>query len=330
MNSNQMKAIVASGYGTPEVLKFTSVERPAPGQKDVLIKVIASAATTADTMMLSGKPYVARLFVGLTKPKHPIPGTGFAGVVEAVGSDVTQFAVGDEVFGETTLGFSTNAEYVVVPANGVILPKPASLPFAEAASYCDGHLTSYNFLKRIAQVQPGQRVLVNGAAGSLGTSAIQIAKYLGAHVTGVCSSRNAGLIKSLGADEVIDYQKQDFTRLNARYNIIFDTVGKISYAKAKKVLTERGMYLSPVLRFSLLMQMITSSLFGKKKAKFEATGANADDTLKTLLLEVVDLHKNGKLKTVIDRQYPLERVAEAHHYIACGHKKGNVVIVVAA
>ncbi|CAD5249392.1 MULTISPECIES: NAD(P)-dependent alcohol dehydrogenase [unclassified Imperialibacter] len=330
MNANQMKAIVASGYGTPEVLKFTSVEKPTPGPKDVLVKVIASAATTADTMMLTGKPYIARLFIGLTKPKHPIPGTGFAGVIEAIGSEVTQFAVCDEVFGETTLGFSTNAEYVVVPANGVILPKPASLHFAEAASYCDGHLTSYNFLKRIAQVQPGQRVLVNGAAGSLGTSAIQIANYLGAHVTGVCSSKNTGLIKSLGADEVIDYQKQDFTRLTTQYDIIFDTVGKISFTKAKKVLAEPGMYLSPVLRFSLLMQMIASSLFGKKKAKFEATGANADDTLKVLLLEVVELHKNGHLKTVIDRQYPLERVAEAHHYIACGHKKGNVVIVVAA
>ncbi|WP_416864615.1 MAG: NAD(P)-dependent alcohol dehydrogenase [Imperialibacter sp.] len=330
MKANQMKAIVASGYGTPEVLKFTSVEKPIPGPKDVLVKVMASAATTADAMMLTGKPYVARLFVGLTKPKHPIPGTGFAGVVEAVGSEVTQFAVGDEVFGETTLGFSTNAEYVVVPANGVMLPKPTSLPFAEAASYCDGHLTSYNFLKRIAQVQSGQRVLVNGAAGSLGTSAIQIAKYLGAHVTGVCSSKNTGMVKSLGADEVIDYQKQDFTRLTAQYDVIFDTVGKTPFAKAKKALTERGMYLSPVLRFSLLMHMITSSLFGKKKAKFEATGANADDTLKTTLLEVIELHNNGHLKTVIDRQYPLERVAEAHHYIACGHKKGNVVIVVAA
>ncbi|MEQ8413446.1 MAG: NAD(P)-dependent alcohol dehydrogenase [Imperialibacter sp.] len=330
MNANQMKAIVASGYGTPEVLKFTSVEKPTPGPKDVLIKVIASAATTADTMMVTGKPYIARLFVGLTKPKHPITGTGFAGIVEAIGSEVGNFSVGDEVFGETTLGFSTNAEYVVVPASGVMLPKPASLPFTEAASYCDGHLTSYNFLKRIAQVQPGQRVLVNGAAGSLGTSAIQIAKYLGAHVTGVCSSKNAGMVKSLGADEVIDYQKQDFTRLATKYDVIFDTVGKSSFTKAKNVLAERGMYLSPVLKFPLLMQMIASSLWGKKKAKFEATGANADDTLKTLLLDVVELHNNGHLKTVIDRQYPLERVAEAHHYIACGHKKGNVVIVVAA
>ncbi|MEQ8812981.1 MAG: NAD(P)-dependent alcohol dehydrogenase [Imperialibacter sp.] len=330
MNANQMKAIVASGYGTPEVLKFTSVEKPTPGPKDVLIKVIASAATTADTMMVTGKPYIARLFVGLTKPKHPITGTGFAGIVEAIGSEVGNFSVGDEVFGETTLGFSTNAEYVVVPASGVMLPKPASLPFTEAASYCDGHLTSYNFLKRIAEVQSGQRVLVNGAAGSLGTSAIQIAKYLGAHVTGVCSSKNAGMVKSLGADEVIDYQKQDFTRLATKYDVIFDTVGKSSFTKAKNVLAERGMYLSPVLKFPLLMQMIASSLWGKKKAKFEATGANADDTLKTLLLEVVELHNNGHLKTVIDRQYPLERVAEAHHYIACGHKKGNVVIVVAA
>ena len=256
-------------------------------------------------------------------------GTGFAGVVEAIGTEVKNFAVGESVFGETTLGFSTNAEYVVVPADGVILHKPDSLPFAEAASYCDGHLTSYNFLKRIAQVKPGQKVLINGAAGSLGTSAVQIARHMGAHVTGVCSVKNTGIVKSLGVDEVIDYQKQDFTRLTTQYDVIFDTVGKSSFPQAKNVLTENGVYLSPVIKFSLLAQMMISSIFGKKKAKFEATGANNDRMLKALLQEVVHLHKNGKLKTVIDRQYPLERVAEAHHYISCGHKKGNVVIVVA-
>ena len=328
MKANQMKAMIATGYGTSEVLKFTLAEKPVPGPKDVLVKVKASSATTADTMMLTGKPYIARLFVGLTRPKYPIPGTGFAGVIEAAGSAVSHFSVGDEVFGETTLGFSANAEYVVVPASGVILPKPASLPFTEAASYGDGHLTSYNFLRRIAKIQPGQYVLINGAAGSLGTSAVQMAKYLGAHVTGVCSSKNVGMVRSLGADEVIDYQKQDFTRLTTRYDVIFDTVGKSSFTRAKKVLAGHGVYLSPVLRFSLLVQMLITTLFGKQKARFEATGVNGEGTLKALLQEVLELHENGKLKTVIDRQYPLERLAEAHHYISCGHKKGNVVIVV--
>jgi NADPH:quinone reductase-like Zn-dependent oxidoreductase len=330
MKANQMKAIVASGYGNSEVLKFTSVEKPNPGPGDILVKVVASSVTTADTMMLSGKPYIARLFVGLTKPKYPITGTGFAGTVEAVGSEVNNFSKGEEVFGETTLGFSANAEYVVVPANGIVLPKPASMSFTEAASYGDGAITSYNFLKRIAKVQPGQRVLINGAAGSLGTAAVQITRILGAHVTGVCSARNFGLIKSLGADEVIDYQKQDFTLMDAQYDIIFDTVGKSSFTRAKNVLSKKGIYLSPVLKFSLLLQMMSSALFGEKKAIFEATGANKEDTLKGLLEELVTFHKKGQLKIIIDRQYPLERVPQAYQYISCGHKKGNVVIVNAA
>jgi NADPH:quinone reductase-like Zn-dependent oxidoreductase len=219
---------------------------------------------------------------------------------------------------------------VVVPANGIILPKPASMSFTEAPCYGDGAITSYNFLKRIAKVQPGQRVLINGAAGSLGTAAVQIARNLGAHVTGVCSSRNIGLIKSLGADEVIDYQIQDYTHMNRQYDIIFDTVGKSSYTRAKNVLAKKGVYLSPVLKFSLLLQMILTSLFGEKKAIFEATGANKEGTLKRLLEELVEIHKKGKLKIVIDRQYPLERVPQAYQYISCGHKKGNVVIVNAA
>ena len=330
MQANQMKAIVASGYGSSEVLQLTSVEKPNPGPGDVLVKVAASSVTTADTMMLTGKPYIARLFVGLTKPKYPITGTGFAGTVEAIGSEVNNFTTGEEVFGETTLGFSTNAGYVVVPANGIILPKPVSMSFSEAASYGDGAITSYNFLKRIAKVQPGQRVLINGAAGSLGTAAVQIASILGAHVTGVCSARNIGLIKSLGADEVIDYQKQDFTDMDTQYDIIFDTVGKSSFTRSKNVLAKKGIYLSPVLKFSLLLQMMLTSLFGEKKAIFEATGANKEDTLKGLLEDLVKIHNKGQLKIIIDRQYPLERVPQAYQYISCGHKKGNVVIVNAA
>lgn len=329
MNATHMRAIIATGYGTADVLQLASVAQPKPGPKEVLVKVIASSATTADTMMLSGKPWIARLFIGLSKPKNPIPGTGFAGLIEAVGHEVSNFSIGDEVFGETTFGFSTNAEYVVVPADGVILPKPASLPFAEAACYCDGHLTSYNFLTRITRIKAGDHVLINGASGSLGTSAVQIAKYLGAQVTAVCSGKNAGLVKSLGADEVIDYQKADFSSLGQRYDVVFDTVGKSSFGKAKKVLKKSGMYLSPVLKFSLLLQILASSVVGNKKARFEATGANKADALRTMLSEVLELHKMGHLKTVTDRQYALERVAEAHRYIAGGHKKGNVTIIVA-
>jgi len=324
-----MKATVATGYGLPDVLRLQVVQKPIPKSDEVLVRVMTAAATTADAMMRTGKPYIARLFVGITKPKKAIPGTGFAGVVEQVGQGVTAFKKGDRVFGETTFGFSSNAEYLTISQNGVILPMPENLDFSEAANFCDGHLTSYNFLKEIAKVKPGQKVLINGASGALGTSAIQIARYMGAHVTAVCSGRNVGLVRSLGADEVIDYLQKDFTKSDRKYDYVYDTIGKSSFSACKNILSEKGIYLSPVLKFSLLLQMIKTSLFGQKKAKFEATGANKEEKLRYLLSEVLDIYKEGRLKTVIDRQFPLEKVAEAHQYIDSGRKKGNVVIVTA-
>jgi NADPH:quinone reductase-like Zn-dependent oxidoreductase len=327
MKTIQMKAVLATGYGSAEVLQFSRVSRPEPKPDEILVKVCASSATRADSMMLSGKPYIGRLFNGLKRPRNPIPGTGFAGVVESVGEGVKSFKIGDRVFGETTLGFSTNAEYVAVAEKGVILPMPDNMRYEEAASFCDGPLTSINFLKAIAQVQPGEKVLVNGAAGSLGSAAVQLAKYLGAEVTGVCSTGNVGLVKSLGADHVIDYRKQDFTRSDEKYDFIYDTVGKSSFGQSKKVLKPYGMYLSPVLTFPLLLQMIRSALFGRKKAKFAATGLKSVDELRDLLSELLSIYQDGKLKPVIDRQFPLEKLAEAHRYIELGHKKGNVVII---
>jgi len=328
MKSEKMKAMVAIGYGSPDVLQLQEVNRPVPKSKEVLVRVATSAATTADTMMRTGKPYIARLFVGLTKPKKVIPGTGFAGVVEQVGDEVSGFKVGDRVFGETAFGFSANAEYLTISADGVILHMPENMEFSEAANYCDGHLTSFNFLSEIAHVKPGQKVLINGASGALGTSAIQIAKHLGAHVTAVCSGRNIGLVKSLGADEVIDYQQKDFTKGSEQYDFVYDTIGKSSFKKCKNILTENGTYLSPVLQFSLLLQMMISSVIGRKKAKFEATGANKEEKLRFMLSEVLDIFRAGHLKTYIDRQFPLEKLPEAHRYIDSGHKKGNVVIII--
>lgn len=329
MTTEKMKAIVATGYGSPEVFQLKEVNKPAPKANELLVKVISASATTADTMMRTGKPYFARLFVGLTKPKNAIPGTGFAGIVEGVGENVSSFQVGERVFGETTFGFSASAEYLTISEQGVILPMPDNLDYSEAANFCDGHLTSYNFLKEIAKIKANDKVLINGASGALGTSAIQIAKHLGAHVTAVCSAKNIGLVKSLGADEVIDYQQNDFTKGSEQYDFVYDTVGKSSFKDCKGILSENGIYLSPVLKFSLLIQMILTSLFGKKKAKFEATGANKEDKLRNMLSEVLEIYKAGKLKTVIDRQFPLEKLAEAHQYIDTGHKKGNVVIVTA-
>lgn len=324
----KMKAIVATGYGAPDVLKLQDVDKPQPKENEVLVKVHAASASTADGMIRTGKPYYARLILGIRKPKHPIQGTGFAGIVETVGKNVTSFKPGDRVFGETTFGFSTNAEFLTVPENGVILPMPENMSYAEGTTFCDGHLTSMNFLKEIAQIKPGQKVLINGASGSLGTSAVQLAKYFGAEVTAVCSTRNVGLVKSLGADFVIDYTKKDFTTVNETYDVVFDTIGKNSFSKSKKILSETGLYMSPVLKFTLLLQMMRTSAFGKKRAKFSATGMLKDNELRTLLSELVEIFKEDRLKTVIDRQYPLEKVAEAHTYIASGHKKGNVVIIV--
>jgi|AntRauTorckE5430_2_1112549.scaffolds.fasta_scaffold19349_2 NADPH:quinone reductase-like Zn-dependent oxidoreductase len=326
MNANTMKAIVSTGYGSPEVLQFREVTKPAPKSDEILLRVHTSSATTADGMIRTGKPYFGRLLLGLTKPKHPIPGTGFAGEVESVGAAITQFKPGDRVFGETTLGFSTNAQYVVVPESGVICLMPDQLSYAEAAPFGDGALTSWNYLKHLANVRPGQRILINGASGSLGTAAVQLAKYLGAIVTGVCSTRNLGLVRSLGADEVIDYTRKDFTKGQQKYDIIFDTVGKSSFKACQAVLTEQGQYLCPVLNFSLLLDMLKSSIFGSRKAVFAATGMLSDEELRGMLAELVEIYKAGKLKMVIDRQYPLEKLAEAHTYIAAGRKKGNVVI----
>ena len=326
MTTKKMKAIVTTGYGSPDVFELRNVQKPKPESHEILVKVKTSAATRADTMMRIGKPYFARLFLGLTKPNIPIPGTGFAGVVEEVGKGVTNFKAGDHVFGETAFGFSANAEYLTVSSEGVVLPLPDTIDFSEAANFCDGHLTSFNFLKEIANLKGGQDVLVNGASGALGTSAVQLAKYFGATVTAVCSEANWGLVKSLGADSVIDYRVEDFTKLKERYDIVYDAVGQSSYRRCKKILKSSGLYLSPVLNFSLLLDVFLTSLRKGKKAKFEATGANPENKLRGMLEKVLNIYREGKLKTIIDRQFPLEKLKDAHIYIDTGRKKGNVVI----
>lgn len=322
----KMNAIIAKGYGGPEVFEFTQVEKPVAKKNEVLVKVLVSSATRADGMIRTGKPYFGRLITGIIKPKNPIPGTGFAGVIESVGNTVTKFKVGDRVFGETTIGFSTNAEFIAIAENGVIVHMPDNMQFTEGAAFCDGAVTSINFLRNIADLKSGQKILINGASGSLGTAAVQIAKNMGAEVTAVCSTRNAGLVKSLNADYVIDYTKTDFTLSTEKYDVVYDSVGTSSYSKSKKVLTKGGQYISPVLGLPLLLDMICTSLFSKKRAKFSATGLLKEEELYNLLLELTESYKEGQIKMVIDRQFPLEKLAEAHTYIASGHKKGNVVI----
>jgi len=322
-----MKTIITTKYGSPDVLKVTEAVKPIPKEDEILIKIEASSVTAADSMMRKGEPYYGRLFIGLTKPKNPVPGTGFAGTIEAIGKEVKNFKVGEAVFGEIVLGPGTNCEYVCVPESGVVLSKPSNISFEEAAPVCDGALTSMSFLKDIGHIKPGQKILINGASGSLGSAAVQLAKEFGAEVTGVCSTSNIDLVKTLGADNVIDYTKIDFTEQSTHYDVIYDTVGTLSFSNCKKVLTANGIFMSPVLGMPLLFQMIKSGISGRKKAKFSATGLRPVSELNILFKQLKELLEKGALKTHIDKTYPLEDISKAHQYVDSGRKKGNIVLI---
>ncbi|MCB0662466.1 MAG: NAD(P)-dependent alcohol dehydrogenase [Saprospiraceae bacterium] len=321
-----MKGVITTAYGSPEVFKYEEVSKPTPKPNEILVKIHASSITTADTMMRTGKPYIGRLMLGFTKPKNPIWGTGFAGIVEETGAEVTQFKPGDKVFGESLDSFGTYAEYVTIAEDDVVRHLPASLSFEEAACLGDGGVTSYNFLKNVCNVSAGDKVLINGASGALGTAAIQIAKYLGAEVTAVCSVRNVQLVKELGADHVIDYTIEDFTDRTNAYDFIYDTIGRSSFSDCRDTLTKNGVYASPVIGWPILRDMMLTA-FGKgKKAKFSATGALPKKEIKQMVSELITMVEASQFKGVIDRTYPLKKVTEAHYYISQGHKIGNVVL----
>lgn len=325
-----MKAVFVANYGGPEVLEVRDVERPQPKENELLIKVNTSCLSRASAMMRSGTPFFVRLFLGLRRPKHPIPGSSFAGVVAATGMHVKGYEIGDAVFGATAASFGTNAEYVCVPANGVVMPMPDLLSFEEATIMCDGPVTSYNFLKNVANILPGQKVLINGASGSLGVAAIQIAKHMGAEVTGVCSTANVELVRSIGADHVIDYTTEDFTQGNNKYDVIYDTIGKSCIGKVKDILTDKGVYMSPVLSFKLLIQMMLNPFRGGKKAKFDATGLRSVAEVKKMIEEMKVIMGSGTYNSVIERRYTMDEVVEAHRYIDTGRKRGNIVLSVAS
>ena len=278
-------------------------------------------------MMRKGKPYVGRLYLGLRKPKTTILGFDFAGEIVEIGKDVTTFKVGDKVFGGTTT-LGCYAEYTCVNIDDVITTMPANIDYQSAAPISGSGITVMNFLKGLAKIKAGDKILINGASGSLGTYAVQIAKHFGAEVTGVCSTSNLNMVKALGADFVIDYTKGDFTKNEKQYDVIFDTVGKISFSSCKNSLTENGLYLSSVISMPLLIHMMKTSSFGKKKAKSSSTGMLPVKTRLQYLIELKELLQAEKIKTVIDHTYPLSQMSDAHCYVEKGHKKGNIIITI--
>ena len=324
-----MQAIVYTTYGSPNVLQLQEVEKPTPKDNEVLIRVYATTVTAAHGMMRKGLPVIGRLFIGLTRPTNPILGTEVAGTIEAVGKDVKLFKAGDHVFGETGVGGGCYAEYLCLPEGEPLAIKPANLTYGEAAAILDGASTALYFLRDKANIQSGQSVLINGASGSVGTAAVQLARYFGANVSGVCSTANLELVKSLGADTVIDYTKEDFTKTGQTYDIIFDAVGKSSFSRCRSSLTPSGVYLTTVPSLAIYPQMLWTSKIGGKRAIIAAAGLRPSSEKTKGLVFLKELIEAGEITPVIDRSYPLKQTAEAHRYVDKGHKKGNVVITVA-
>lgn len=315
-----MKAVVYTSFGPPEVLSLQERPAPVPGHDEVLVRVAATSVTAADCMVRRGRPLWGRLILGIRRPSRQVIGTEFSGTIETVGRDVRTFAPGDKVFGLTGFRLGAYAQFVCLPEQGSLAHAPSSITIGDAVAYVDGATTAIFFLKHLAGVRAGDRVLIIGASGSIGTFAVQIAAWLGAEVTGVCGTLNVDLVRSLGANRVIDYSKHDFTEENQTYDIIFDTVTKSSFQRCKKSLTPQGRYI-PTTGLLNFVSSFWTSLWGGRRV---LAGMSVE---KKAALELVrDLVDAGKLRSIIDRRYPVDRIAEAHAYVEAGHKKGNVVI----
>lgn len=321
-----MKVVLAESYGGPEVLQIKNVEKPTPKSNEVLIKIKATSITAASTFMREGTPYFGRLFMGLTKPKVKTPGTDLSGVIESVGSEVTHFKPGDQVMAETGLDCGAYAEYICLSSDDLIVIQPENVSPEEATGILDGACTAIAFFTDQVEIKTGQKVLINGASGSIGTAAVQLAKQFGAEVTGVCSTRNKALVRDLGVDNVLDYTKNELQNSSETFDVIFDTVGKLSYCDSRKNLTTNGVFLTPVLSFSAFIFMMFVSPFSKKKLKFAATGLRKKPQRMRDLIEIRDMLAADKLTTIVDRIYALDQIQAAHAYVDTGRKRGNVIV----
>lgn len=317
-----MKAAVYVQYGAPEVLQVKSVEKPIPGNNEILVRIRATAVNSGDWRLRKADPFAVRFIFGLIKPKINILGSVFSGEVESVGNQVKLFKAGDQVFGHTDMSFGAYAEYKCLPENASIALKPANISHEEAAVIPFGGVAAWHFIKK-ARIQPGQKVLVVGASGAVGSAAVQLAKSFGAAVTGVCSTPNIALVKSIGADKVIDYTKEDFTQNGETYDVIFDAVKAISVSRSIKSLNKNGIMILSAAGMPEMLQGLWISMTSNKKVITGVISHKAAD-----LIFLKELVETGKFKPVIERTYPLAQIAEAHTYVEKGHKKGNVAIEV--
>ncbi len=323
-----MRAIVCTKYGPPEVLQLKEVAKPIPKDNEILVQIYATTVNRTDTAIIRAKPFFARLLTGIFKPKKQIPGTEFAGIVEAVGKNVKSLKVGDRVFGFDGQGSGAHAQYMTISEDKGLATIPGNIAYEQAAASSEGAHYAYNFIKKV-KLESGQKALVNGATGAIGSAAVQLLKYFNVYVTAVCNTENIELVKSLGANKVIDYMKEDFTKDKEKYNFVFDAVGKSSFAKCRPLLQSGGIYISSDLGYmaqNVFLPLITpimKSIIGNKKTIFPLP----TDIRKSVLL-IRKLMEQGNFKAVIDRKYPLEQIVQAYKYVETGQKTGNVVITV--
>lgn len=320
-----MKAAIHDKYGPPEVIHIGEVEKPVPAETDVLVKIHSTTVNRTDCGFRKPEYLIVRLFSGLLKPKHKILGTEFAGVVESVGIKVTNFKPGDKVFGLRTYLFGAHAEYINVKASGSIALMPSQMSFDEAAAVCDGMMLAINYIRAI-DFKAKPKILINGASGSIGSAAVQLAMYYGGEVTAVCSPKSVELMKSFGVKNIIDFTTEDFTQTNEQFDVVLDSVGKSSFFKCKKILKPKGIYFSSELGYmsqNVFLPLITP-LLGGKQVKFPIPTDNQQDI--QLFKEIIEA---GHYKAVIDRTYSLDQIIEATKYVETGQKTGNVVIRIA-